>query len=170
METEIVPQIIENKVKLAEALGLSVTRVKQLIKKGMPVESNGTFNLDKVQAWRGLRKGGNYENKVLSEHKGFLQCQQQTTVGQFKLARADVFAQEQLENLVIQKKIRDHHFTDEQIKEMTSSQAKEVYRALGTDSAIKYDKERLERGESTENVSVIVQAIREAKQWQKRHS
>ena len=35
--------------------------------------------------------------------------------------------------------------------------------ALGLDKAREYEQERLERGQSTENVSVIVQAIREAK-------
>jgi len=35
--------------------------------------------------------------------------------------------------------------------------------ALGLDKAREYEQERLERGQSTENVAVIVQAIKEAK-------
>ena len=76
--------------------------------------------------------------------------------------RLDVLRKAQLDNLALQEAIRQS-VTEEELKNWTPDQKARWYQVLGTDYGIKFDKERLEAGESTENVSVIVSYIKELK-------
>lgn len=79
-------------------------------------------------------------------------------VALFRKDRADVFTQagmkyNQLRDLILAS------MTDVEIEDMTITQKIAALPKLELAHAVIYDKERLERGESTENVHVIVEAI-----------
>ena len=76
--------------------------------------------------------------------------------------RLAVLHKAQIDNLAIQDAIRGS-LTKEEIDKWTPGQKAQWFTAAGTDFGIKYDKERLEKGESTENVAVVVGAIKEWK-------
>lgn len=85
----------------------------------------------------------------------------------YKRNRTAILQKAQMDNLALQEAIRDS-VTEEELRKWTPDQRARWYQVLGTDYGIKYDKERLERGESTENVSIIVGAIMELKRKRQR--
>lgn len=80
---------------------------------------------------------------------------QAQSLEEFKNQRADVLALEQLKILDIQDTIRSS-WDKGKILSLTESEKRTLYNVLSTDFGIKYDKERLERGESTDNVGIVV--------------
>ena len=86
----------------------------------------------------------------------------QELIDSYKKNKINILMKAQLENLALQKAIRDS-ITEEDLKKWTPDQKARWYQVLGTDHGIKFDKERLERGQSTENVSVIIEAIKDLK-------
>ena len=121
--------------------------VKSLIDSGMPYR--------KVNEVTGVSLG--YIKKIVNEfeaNKGLIEW--------YKTRKGEVLLKAQLDSLALQEAIRNS-ITDEEIQKWTPDQKARWYQALGVDFGIKYDKTRLEEGESTTNVSVIVQAIRDAK-------
>ena len=78
--------------------------------------------------------------------------------------KVNILLKMQVDNLALQNAIRGS-VTEEELKGWTPDQKQRWFMALGTDFGIKYDKERLESGQSTENVAVIVGAIKE---WKKK--
>jgi len=68
--------------------------------------------------------------------------------------RVDILLKAQIGNLDLQQLIRAS-MTADKIKGMTAGEKARWYQVLGTDFGIKFDKERLERGESTENIAHI---------------
>ena len=83
----------------------------------------------------------------------------QELIDWYQKNKLNVLMKAQLENLALQEAIRDS-ITEDQLKKWTPDQKARWYQVLGTDHGIKFDKERLERGQSTENVSVIIEAIK----------
>ena len=72
----------------------------------------------------------------------------------YKKNKINVLMKAQLDNLALQEAIRQS-ITKEQLKNWTPDQKARWYQVLGTDHGI--------RGQSTENVSVIIEQIKEIK-------
>jgi hypothetical protein len=142
-------------LKLAYRLSLPVKLVQKMVENGLPVREDGAFDVDACKAWRDARLGD-------LEYKGE-KFKVPSTVERFKAHRGDIYAIEQAESLRLQGVIRREKFTLAQIRELDTRKAMDLYDTLRKDQKDKFEQERLERGESTENVAVIVQAIREAK-------
>jgi len=81
----------------------------------------------------------------------------------YRANRTDILLKAQLDSMALQEAIRNS-ITEEDIGKWTPDQKARWHQALTIDHGTKFDKERLERGESTENVSVIVQALHEIKE------
>lgn len=60
-----------------------------------------------------------------------------------------MLAREQLDNLRLQQMIKET-WTLSNLAKLTEHEKRSLFQALSTDFGIKYDKERLERGKSTE--------------------
>ena len=86
----------------------------------------------------------------------------QELIDWYKKNKLNVLMKAQLEDLAFQEAIRKS-ITEAALKKWTPDQKARWYQVLGTDHGIKFDKERLERGQSTENVSVIIEAIMDLK-------
>ena len=86
----------------------------------------------------------------------------QELIDWYQKNKLNVLMKAQLENLALQEAIRNS-ITEDDLKKWTPDQQARWYQVLGTDHGIKFDKERLERGQSTENVSVIIEAIMDLK-------
>ena len=148
------PKPIETKAGLARELGIHVTNITKYIKKGMPVNVDGTFDVEKVQAWRQSRKEGVILNNA---------DKQVINTDQFKANRAEILVYEQAQDIKRQQLIRDEILVREKIKTMPDNALVSWFEKLGRDQDRKYMQERLEKGESTENVAVLVRAIKDAK-------
>jgi len=83
-------------------------------------------------------------------------------VHHYRTNRAKILAKLQADELMLQAQIRES-ITPEEIKNMTPGQRVSWFNALTISHGTKYDKERIERGESTENVAVLVKQIKELK-------
>jgi len=157
------PTIVKTLVGVAKAFGKRPRTVYEWKKHGMPIEADGTYDIEKIAKWKAGRGVGvsldTVHDKALDYDKF------RDVVDHYKINRADVFAAEQAQNISIQRKLRDAKLSDDDIEGLSVGESMNWFRALGVDFGIKYDKERLERGESTENVAVIVGAIKE---WKKR--
>lgn len=81
----------------------------------------------------------------------------------FDLMRQEVYAADQMDVLRIQRKIRNKRFKDQKIDEMSDKDIIVLYKELRGDQRDKFEQERLEKGESTKNVAVIVAAIKDLK-------
>lgn len=80
----------------------------------------------------------------------------------FKKNKVDILVKAQHDDLNLREIIR-RSITPEQVATWTPDQKQRWYSALGIGFAVMYDKTRLESDQSTENVSVIVNMIREVK-------
>jgi hypothetical protein len=121
--------------------------VKSLVDSGMPYR--------KVQEVTGVSLG--WITKISKEFEASREL-----IAWYKKNKADVLLRAQAENISLQNTIRDT-MTEEDVKALTPDQRQRWFSALGVDYGIKFDKERLESGNSTENVSVIITAIQEWK-------
>ena len=83
-------------------------------------------------------------------------------VSWYEKNKSNVLLKAQLDSLALQEAIRNS-ITGEDIKKWTPDQKARWYSALGVDYGIKFDKERLQSEKSTENVSVIVEMIKESR-------
>jgi len=157
------PTIAKTMVGVAKVFGKRPRTISLWKTQGMPIEADGTYDVDKIAKWKAGRGVGvsldTVHDKALDYDKF------RDVVDYYKVNRADIFAAEQAVDIGIQKKIKEKKLSDEDIDGLTVHEALNWFRALGLDFGIKYDKERLERGESTENVAVLVGAIKE---WKKR--
>jgi transposase len=86
----------------------------------------------------------------------------QDLINWYQKNKLNILMKAQLENLALQEAIRNS-ITKVDLKKWTPDQKARWYQVLGTDHGIKFDKERLERGQSTENVSVIIEMIKDLK-------
>ena len=76
--------------------------------------------------------------------------------------KLEILRKSQVENLTLQGAIKNSLSQDD-IEKWTADQKQRWFSALGVDFGIKYDKERIESGQSTQNVGVVVKAIHEWK-------
>lgn len=82
-------------------------------------------------------------------------------VGKYVENRLSVLQKGQLSALGLQQSILDSMKKD--MSKLTKSEKISLFKVLTADFGIKYDKERLESGQSTENVSKVIKLIREIK-------
>jgi len=73
--------------------------------------------------------------------------------------KADILLKAQMKNIALQQAIINS-LSDDDITGMTAREKARWFQVLGTDYGIKFDKERLERGESTENLSVFHELVK----------
>ena len=157
------PTVVKTMVGVAKVFGKRPRTISLWKTQGMPIEGDRTYDIEKIAKWAAGRKVG---PSLASVHDRELNYDNfRDVVDYYKVNRADIFAAEQANDISIQKKIKEKKLTDADIDGLTVHEALNWFRALGLDFGIKYDKERLERGESTENVAVLVGAIKE---WKKR--
>jgi len=165
--------IVNSKGAVARAMGVYKSTVKNWILKGMPVREDGTYDVEEVKLWRTKTmchrdKNAQVEQKVLAlkENTGMSVSKIADTLGigvtkvnnvlakfekyrgeldTWKAVKADYFAMEQLRYL--------DNITDKKLENTGA-------RDLAAMAKIAWEKERVERGESTDNVAVIVQHIK----------
>lgn len=155
-ESKSVDGLVANTpLDLAYKLSLPIKVVQKMVENGLPVREDGAFDVVECREWRDARLAGVEE--------GGAKFRLPSTVERFKANRGDIYAIEQAESLRLQGVIRREKFTLKQIRDLDSKKAMELYDTLRKDQKDKFEQERLERGQSTENVAVIVAAIREAK-------
>ncbi len=95
---------------------------------------------------------------------------QQEALEQFKTGRADVFAQVQAKSLHVQNRILDSLEIDGVLEALTPHQKSGLLHSVNTVFGTAYDKERLERGQSTSNLAVMGRIMGQAHQslWSER--
>jgi len=99
-----------------------------------------------------------YIGKIIKEFEA-----NKELIDYYKTNKIDILLKTQMDNLALQGAIRAS-ITEKDVKKWTPDQKARWYDATGRDFGIKFDKGRLEEGESTENVSVLykhILAIRE---------
>src|SRR3990170_6339025 len=148
-----VPALVKTRREIATYFKVHVDTVKEWRRKGMPKEPNGLYELTRIAAWRLVNRAHQGESYIYPIVK----------IDDFKRNRANIYAREQAEAIKIQQTIRHYHFTKEQIQTLEKKEAIILYDQLRRDQKDKFEQERLERGESTENVAVIVAAIKDLK-------
>ncbi len=82
---------------------------------------------------------------------------------EFELHRQEIYAADQMEALKLQRKIRRKKFKDKALSGMEDRDLISLYKELRMDQKDKFEQERLEKGQSTKNVALIVAAIRDIK-------
>ena len=157
-------QHVKSLAALARAVGKHPATIQQWKKLGHIVKAGGGYDVEgtlKKRAESGFGKCGVDKDAA---HDSLIDYDQfSESVEKYKVNRADILAFTQSQNISKQQVIIKKHVTEEKMDKWTANEAANWYSKLGLDFAVKYDKERLERGESTENVAVIVSAIKELK-------
>lgn len=180
METDILKtddQTETNIVKSLSAVGrhfrVSQPAVSKWKLNGMPIEEDGTYNLTRITAWRALRITREAESldKVEGIDPGVL-AEVKKELGRFrglvetyKLDRGDIFSGAQAKMLSLAEEILDGIKSKDLGKMHIRDRIKALKEIVSSVSSL-YHEERLERGESTENVAVIIAAIRDLKKRQ----
>ena len=165
--------IVHSLKDVAKLCNAHPSTVRGWVKKGMPRiprEGSAKYDYDilKIQEWRVVRLTGNQGGEVVSmsdEELELLKAKIEKfrgAIDYYKINRADIFANKQLN---YQKKADFilSTITDEDIKDEKIGMKLAALKVLDTGAAIFYDKERLERGESTQNVGILVASIKELK-------
>lgn len=179
METDILKtddQTETNIVKSLSAVGRHFRVSQPAVSKwkliGMPIEEDGTYNLTRITAWRALRITREAESldKVEGIDPGVL-AEVKKELGRFrglvetyKLDRGDIFSGAQAKMLSLAEEILDGIKSKDLAKMHIRDRIKALKDIVSSVTSL-YHEERLEKNESTENISVIVQAI---KTYQKR--
>ena len=176
--------IVDTQREVAEEFGCTVPNIQNWLKRGMPKTEDGKYDVDAIRVWkssnilsntgRGHKTCGDNkleENIVAlrtSTKMGIATIAKTLGIGErkvrgivrvidkhrpnlemFKAQRADIFAAEQMEYL--------EHITDAKLKKATA-------RDLSGMAKLAWEKERIERGESVDNVAVIVKHINAMKE------
>ena len=155
---------VKSLAALARAVGKHPATIQQWKKLGHVVKTRGGYDVEatlKLRAESGFGKCGMDKDAVHDSLIDFDQFAE--TVDKYRENKADILSFAQSYNIAKQQEIARKHLTAEKIEAMKTGEAVNWFKTLGLDYGVKYDKERLERGESTENVSIIVTAIKELK-------
>ena len=153
-------------------LGLSDPRGRPLLSKGLPRRADGKHDPEKVIAWNTLRleKHRNPKPKEVTpealRNREITVADVRDIAARFQNSRAEVLVRNQARLNDLTDRIVSS-ISDDDILEMKATEKASLLKVAGTVQAIMYDKERLERGQSTENVSVLVSAIKRIKQKKK---
>ncbi len=122
--------------------------VKSLVDAGMDYR-------DIVNTVGGISRG--YITRIVREFE-----EDKPMIDWYKRNKSDLLLKMQLEDINLQQVIKST-LSLEDIQTWTPSQKKDWFQTLAIDFGIKFDKERLESGQSTENVGMVVKAIHEWK-------
>lgn len=87
---------------------------------------------------------------------------QQEALERFKTGRADIFAEVQAKSLHVQNRILDSLQADGVVEALTPHQKGGLLHSVNTVFGTVYDKERLERGQSTSNLAVMSRIMGQA--------
>ena len=145
------------------------------VRKGMPrkkiaISGRKRFEYDvkKIKEWATVRMTGNQggmepvmSDKQLEAVKRNVE-KFKGAIDFYKVNRADIFVSKQMKYQDLADRILET-MTPEEISAAKLTEKLAALKVLDTGAAIFYDKERLERGESTQNVSVLVGAIKALK-------
>jgi len=169
--------------EIAREFNIAPCTVTKWKKMGMPIRDDGLFDLDEIRAWQresikyykrprpnkkeanqvwGLAKHAGMSTGEIAKNTGLSQTKvsnilrymetNKKEIDTFRDAKADIFAAEQLAYL--------SHITEDKLE---GTSAKDLVQM----AKLAYEKERIELGESTENVAVVVKHIRELKERRK---
>ncbi len=187
------PETFRTLRALGEKMGVTHTSVRRWVKKGMPVEPDGSFNPAKIQTWRKWyreqEKRGNRDSNIkalaeagvkrekiaeafgISESRLYGILKQVDAnpglVEKYRDKRASIMTLNQAKRQVIQDMVLDS-ITPEEIAEASIKEKAVLLDRTGMDKNREYMAERLESDKSTENTALIVKTIREAKERQGR--
>ncbi len=134
----------------------SRTRTKLPVKTVTDLSSKG---LDSVQIGKIVGAHPSTIRRFLDKIKPEYQA-----VAEFRSGRADVLATLQAKNLTIQERLLERLGEDGLLDTLTPSQISGLVFALNTQHGTLYDKERIETGQSTQNISVVSRMIDSAVQ------
>lgn len=171
--------VVKTLKDVAKACDAHDKTVRGWVKKGMPrkqIRTTGRdkyrYDIKKIEEWRATRLSGNQGAEVISMSDKELEAIKHNiakfkgAIDFYKINRADIFAGKQISY----QKLADQILATidiEEIKNEKIGNKLAALKVLDTGAAIFYDKERLERGESTQNVSVLVGAIKDLKRREK---
>ena len=145
----------------------AVSKWKHL--KGMPVEADGSYSLPRIAAWRALTVAREAESldkvegvdpEVLAEVKKEL-GRFRRLAEVYKMERGEVFASAQAKMLSLGEQILDS-IKEKDISKMHIRDKIKALKDITSSVGSLYQNERLEEGQSTENIQVVVKAIKEA--------
>ena len=175
------PVIVRTLIDVAKICKAQQVTVRSWVKKGMPREKDPSrgnrwfYDIKKIEEWRAVRLTGNQGSEAIcisDEELKVVKSKVEKFKGAidfYKINRADIFAGKQLGY----QKLADYVLSTmrrEDIDDAKLTEKLAVLKVLDVGAAIYYDKERLERGESTQNVSVLIGAIKELKIKRERKS
>jgi hypothetical protein len=162
-------------VEVGRVFSVTQPRISQWKKEGMPVESDGTYDVKKITAWRlskagervetllpTVRNGGDSKdlqivNEIVSELGRYREL-----VEGFKKDRGDLFAGVEAKLVSVTEDILESITQNELLAIPLKDRLKFVKDFVSSISGL-YEKERLERNLSTDNVSIIVAQIKDLK-------
>lgn len=171
---QVGPNIVKSLSAVARHYKVSQPAVSKWKKNGLPVEEDGSYNLTRIAAWRALRvaheaasleKVEGIDSEVLAEVKkelGRFRALAET----YKMNRSDVFASAQAKMLALGEEILDS-IKSKDLKKMHVRDKIKALKDITASVTSLYSSERIERGESRENISIIVQQIHEIKKAQR---
>lgn len=162
---------VKTQAEVAKYFKVSEAAVSKWFKKGAPIESNATFNLQKITAWKMLRvakeanlipeKIENLDPKLLEEIKAEL-GKFNTLAEVYQDKRETIYAGIGGKLLSVAESILNGVDARKIHKMAIRDQLKGLKDLVASAMAL-FEKERLEKGESTENVALIVKYIKEMK-------
>lgn len=163
---------VRTMVELAKIFNVTQPRVSQWKKQGMPIESDGTYSVKKVTNWRLSRVSEKVETLLpATVEKGDLQAVNEVVselgrfkalVDDFKKDRGDIFAGVEGKLISVCEDILETVNKNEILTIPLRERLRFVKDIVSSISGL-YEKERLERNLSSENVSIIVSQIRDIK-------
>lgn len=185
--------IVTTKVDIARAFGVERGTIYGWVKRGMPVNEDGSFDLKAISKWRGkqlrspvseeqraevvaLVENTKKSEKEIAEIVGLSQQSVSVIKRRYEEdkplidfvngARANLMTAEQGRNLLIRQTIIDS-ISAEEVKNLGLKDKIDIYSKLGGDTSNIYKDERLERDKTTENVGAIIQFIQKVKREDK---
>lgn len=159
--------------ELAGIFNVSQPRISQWKKAGMPVESDGTYDPVRIQRWRVLRLNEKVETLLPAEiengdsQQGVSEIinglgRFRELVDGFKRDRGDILCGLEGKLVSVTEDLLDS-VTKTQILQMPLRDRLRLIKDFVSSITSLYTSERLERGESTDNVVLIVSAIKDLK-------
>jgi hypothetical protein len=165
--------IVKSRGAVGRYFGVSPTAVFKWKKKpGFPIEQDGTYDLNKIALWRAERTvteavdllpatAEGEDPKELEDIREGL-GRFRSMVESYKIERADVFAGTEAKLLSLAERLLKG-ISDNKIKKMNIKDRVKALKDIISSVTGLYTSERLEKGESTENVAVIISAIKDLK-------
>ncbi len=164
------PQIVKSLSAVGRHFKVSQPAVSKWKAKGMPIEEDGSYSLPKIAAWRALTVAREAESlgrvegvdsEVLAEVKKELgRFRRLSEV--YKMERGEVFSSAQAKMLSLAEEILGS-IKEKDISKMHIRDKIKALKDITTSVASLYQNERLENDQSTSNVQVIVDSIRDLK-------